>query len=452
MKQIEDRVFYHIYPFGFCGAPKENDFSSPAGPGLREITGHVKRLAKLGITGLYIGPLFESGSHGYDTLDYFWVDRRLGCNEDLKALVQACHKEDMAVILDGVFNHAGRRFFAFKDLQEKGQSSPYQDWFAGVDFSHRSPLGDPFTYQTWAGHYGLVKYNGANNDLRTHLFSAAEFWIKEFDIDGIRLDAAAELRPDFMDGLAACCKALKPDFWLMGEVVAGDYHSFAHQGRLDSVTNYELYKSLWSSFNEHNFYELSWTLNRQSGTGGLYRDLHLYNFVDNHDVNRIASMLINPDHLPLIYGLLFTLPGVPSIYYGSEYGIEGKRTDWNDRDLRPRWDPAWETKKGPHRGAALGSLFTKFIAIRDTHPSLRRGSFSQLHLSHEQYGFIRETDTESIAVLINAATEPITLVHDKLPGISTQKTWRDLLTGEEFPPSPTGLSIPLPAVSLRILV
>jgi glycosidase len=239
----------------------------------------------------------------------------------------------------------------------------------------------------------------------------------------------------------------------MGEVVAGDYRDFVRQGRLDSVTNYELYKGLWSSFNDHNFYELSWTLNRQSGIEGMYRDLSLYNFLDNHDVNRIASILINPEHLPLVYGLLFTLPGIPSLYYGSEYGIAGMRTDWNDADLRPRWDPAWETKKNA-AGAALCSFIAALIALRKEHPSLRHGSFSELYLSHEQYGFVREEKSETAMVLINAAGEErtITVPQDKIPGAFARGVWHDLLTGEEFPAASQSLQVKLNAVSLRILL
>jgi glycosidase len=247
--KITDRVFYHIYPLGFCGAPGQNDFSSPAGNGLRSIADHIPRLQKLGINAVYLGPLFESGTHGYDTLDYYWVDRRLGDNETLRFLVQRFHQAGIMVVLDAVLNHTGRHFFAFRDIQAMGSASAYRDWFANIDFSRRSPAGDYFSYEGWNGCYDLVKLNGHNREVRDHLFGAVEFWIKEFDIDGLRLDAADLLLPDFMDELSSRCKKQKSDFFLLGEMVAGDYcrltggsgSDVVPGSRLDSVTNYELY-------------------------------------------------------------------------------------------------------------------------------------------------------------------------------------------------------------------
>jgi glycosidase len=303
---------------------------------------HIPRLEELGINALYLGPLFESTAHGYDTLDYYHVHRRLGNNEDLRTLVRAFHDRDFRVILDGVFNHVGRHFFAFRDLAEKREASAYRDWFYHLDFNRPSPLGDPFSDEGWSGCYDLVKLNGASRDVREHLFGAVKFWIEEFDIDGLRLDAADQLLPDFMDELSSRSKEMKRDFWLMGEVVHRDYRNWVRAGRLDSVTNYELYKSLWSSFNDRNFYELSWSLKRQSGPDGMYQNLKLYTFTDNHDVNRAASVLRSHAHLFPLYGLLFTMPGIPSIYYGSERGIRGEKRNNSDSALRPAWESSDE--------------------------------------------------------------------------------------------------------------
>lgn len=443
-----DSVFYHIYPLGFCGAPPKNDFSSPPGSGLRSLIGHIPHLLDLGINGLYIGPLFESGSHGYDTVDYFWVDRRLGNNEDLKALVRACHEAGIRVVLDAVFNHSGRDFFAFKDIQQKLDASPYRDWYAGMDFSKPNNRGDSFSYGSWAGYNSLVKFDGNNPQARDHLCGAAEFWIKEFDIDGLRLDAAADLFPAFMDELSIRCKKLKPGFWLMGEVVGGDYRNWARAGRLDSVTNYELYKSLWSSFNDRNFFELAWTLTRQWGPEGIYRDIPLYNFTDNHDVDRVASSLKNKAHLFPLYGIFFCLPGIPSLYYGSEYGVTGERTKTSDLDLRPRWNPAWAS--AGENGTLYGAI-RDFIRIRKETPCLRGGSCRQLHVSPEQFAFMREDGTSQILAAVNASKETVTLW---IPGTalrSGKTRWRDLLSGEEFSASSGGISVPLHPSWLRIL-
>jgi glycosidase len=451
-ENMRDRIFYHIYPLGFCGAPPENDFTSPAGSGLRSLTGQIPRLRDLGINAVYIGPLFESSAHGYDTVDYFWVDRRLGNNEDLKSLVRACHDAGIRVILDAVFNHSGRHFFAFKDIQQKREASPYRDWYAALDFSKTSPRGDSFSYEGWAGCYDLVKFNGRGRAARDHLFEAAEFWIREFDIDGLRLDAAAELLPDFMDELSARCKKTKPRFWLLGEVVGGDYRNWACEGRLDSVTNYELYKGLWSSFNDKNFYELAWTLNRQWGPEGIYRDIPLYNFADNHDVNRTASSLKNRSHLFPLYGILFCLPGVPSLYYGSEYGITGERSETSDRALRPQWNPRWASASDTGGAAALYRSIRDFIRLRKDHPCLREGAYRQIYLSHEQFAFTREKGPEQALVAVNAAADQ-RIVH--IPGKELppgEGRWRDLLSGEEFSAAAGGLTLALHPSWLRILL
>jgi glycosidase len=468
---MREKVFYHIYPLGFCGAPERNDFSCPAGPGLRSLVNHIPHLLSLGVKVLYIGPLFESTAHGYDTLDYYHVDRRLGNNEDLVRLVRACHDQGIAVILDAVLNHTGRHFFAFRDLQTRKWDSAYRDWFSGVDFSRSSPEGDPFSYEGWNGCYDLVRLNGHSPEVREHLFGAVKFWIEEFDIDGLRLDAADKLLPDFMDALNRRCKALKKDFWLLGEVIHGDYCHWAQEGRLDSVTNYELYKGLWSSFNDRNFFELAWTLNRQFGPGGLYPHVGLYNFADNHDVNRVASILRNKAHLFPLYGLLFTVPGIPSLYYGSELGAAGERTPHCDRMLRPCWDRL-EPAPGINTGALLDAI-RRFSAIRRETPALRFGSYRQLMVSHEQFAFIREPASPPdftpdpgspnlgspnlgsqgpyprVLVAVNASAKGAFL-HIPREALGTAR-WKDLLEGGELRVASGGLDISLYSSWLRIL-
>jgi glycosidase len=437
---MQDWIFYHMYPLGFCGAPERNDFCSPSGGGLRSLKECIPHLRELGFNALYIGPLFESTAHGYDTVDYFWVDRRLGTNDDLVDMVRAFHDAGIAVVLDAVFNHTGRHFFAFRDLQNRGFTSPYHGWYKGIDFSRQSPCGDAFSYEGWSGCYDLVTLNGENPEVREHLFQAAEFWIKTFDIDGLRLDVANLLFPGFMDELSARCKRLKNNFWLMGEVIHGDYRNWARQGRLDSVTNYELYKSLWSSFNDKNFFELSWTLNRQFGPDGMYRKIALYNFLDNHDVNRLASMVENPAHLVPLYGLLFSLPGIPSIYYGSEYGIQGERKGSSDSALRPAWNPSLASAGNAH----LKNTIAGFIAIRKAHPVIRTGSFTELFRTHEQYAFLREDKGERLLAAVNSAGSPA-VIRPKVLGC-----WHDLLSGEEFCLG-SGNGLPLNPAGFRLL-
>lgn len=233
----KDAFFYHIYPLGLCGAPRRNDFQSAPVARLESLYPWLDHIQSLGANALYLGPLFESSGHGYDTADYFQVDRRLGERATLAAFAREVHRRGLHLVLDGVFNHVGRDFWAFRDLQANQVASPYAGWFEGLDFSRHSPYGDPFSYQGWSGHYELVKLNLAQPGVRAHLFEAVRVWVEEFEIDGLRLDAADLLSEDFLPALALHCHGLRDDFWLMGEIVHGDYRRLDGPGRLDSTTN-----------------------------------------------------------------------------------------------------------------------------------------------------------------------------------------------------------------------
>ena len=448
MDAFSDKVFYHIYPLGFCGAAKTNDFACPAGNGLRSLVRHIDRLKELGVNAVYIGPLFESSSHGYDTVDYFHVDRRLGNNTDLVSLVKTFHDNNIVVILDAVLNHTGRDFFAFKDIQRYKSASNYTDWYVGLDFGTSNQYGDGFSYEGWGGHASLVKLNTQYVAVRDHLLKAVSFWIEEFGIDGLRLDAANVMSTDFLKELSARCKAQKPGFWLVGEAVSGDYRTLAHEGCLDSVTNYELFKGLWSSFNDKNFYEITWTLKRQFAPDGLYPHLALYNFADNHDVNRVASLLHNPSHLFPLYGILFCAPGIPSLYYGSEYGIYGERDAQSDHALRPMWDDSWRENG---RGAELFRAISGFARIRRGSSALRYGGYRELYVGHEQFAFLRESGEERVIAAVNAAGETKVLFIPARDLALPPLSWRDVLSGEIFAASDHGLSIPVYPSWLRIL-
>ena len=447
MLNWSDKIFYHIYPLGMCGAPKQNNFSSPAGNGLRSLKNHIPRLVSLGINALYIGPLFESSAHGYDTVDYYHVDRRLGNNHDFKELVNAFHESGISVILDAVFNHTGRDFFAFKDIQAHKAVSQYADWYLNINFSRNNEHNDGFSYEGWAGHTSLVKLNLGCRNVRDHLLEAVKFWIEEFEIDGLRLDAANVISVDFLSELSSFSKKIKKDFWLMGEIVAGDYRRLAHEGCLDSVTNYELFKSLWSSFRDQNVYELAWTLKREFAADGLCPNIALYNFVDNHDVNRVSSSLENQSHLFPVYGLLFCAPGIPSIYYGSEFGIKGQRNDYSDHELRSEWNDNWaETELAKN----LFKEICRFSKIRKESQALKYGKYYELLVNYDQlFAFLRESENEKIIVIVNA-----TLIKNKCT-IKNERIgntkWKDLLSGGEYTANNNELKIEMQPSWLSIL-
>ncbi len=400
----QDAVFYHVYPLGALGAPARNDFSSAPQARLEELHAWLEPLQALGVTAFYFGPAFESTAHGYDTADYYRVDRRLGDDAALARWSKALHGRGMRLVLDAVFNHVGRDFWAFRDVQRNGAHSPYAGWFH-LDFGRRSPCGDPFYYEGWNGHYDLVKLNTSHPGVKEHLFGAVRHWIEAYEIDGLRLDAADVLDKGFQQELATFCRTLRPDFWLLGEVIHGDYKGWAGPHMLDSVTNYELYKGLYSSHNDRNYFELAHSLNRQFGSGGLYRDLSLYTFLDNHDVERIASRLKRSSHLYPLHALLFTVPGVPSLYYGSEWGMLGKKAHNSDAPLRPAFHP----QAGPRQGTEpdLAAAVSRFARLRRAHPALREGGYRQLHVSAEQFAFLRSCQDEQLVVAVNASDEPV---------------------------------------------
>ena len=394
MSWYNEAVFYHIYPLGLTGAPKQNEYGEPVHR-LNTLLPWIDHIKEIGCTALYIGPLFESVGHGYETTDYRKLDSRLGDNEDLKNFVATCHEKGIKVIFDGVFNHTGRDFFAFKDIQEKRQNSPYVNWYCNVNFSGNTEYNDGFSYENWGGYNLLVKLNQRNPDVQNYICDVIRFWVSEFDVDGIRLDAADVLDFDFMKQLRRTAEEVKPDFWLMGEVIHGDYSRWVNGSTLHSVTNYALHKALYSGHNDHNYFEIAHTVKYLQNMG----DLDLYNFVDNHDVERIYTKLSNKAHFAPVHVLLYTLPGVPSIYYGSEFGIDGRKERTSDDSLRPALnlaDYADAVEKNPCTAliAALGK-------VRQNTPALNYGSYAELMLTNRQYAFARDLDGVRVIVTVN---------------------------------------------------
>jgi glycosidase len=448
LKWVTDAVFYHIYPLGCFGAPETNNFSAPASPRLEQLLAWVPYLRNLGVNALYLGPVFQSSRHGYDTADFFQVDYRLGTNRLLAEVTATLAENGIKVVLDAVFHHVGRDFWAFRDVLVNGTKSSYQDWFH-LDFTKQSPFGDPFAYQSWNGNFDLVKLNVHNPKVKRHLLEAVAFWIDNFWINGLRLDVADALDRVFQQELAAFCKLRRPDFWLMGEVVHGDYRRWACPGVLDSVTNYELYKGLWSSHNDANYFEVAYSLNREFGQGGIYRDLLLYNFADNHDVERVATMLHQPAHLYPLYALLLTCPGIPSIYYASEWGMEGCKTQDSDVSLRPTVQPEELSKASAH--SPLYSAICRFIKLRHQFPALRLGGYRQLLVQHQQFAFERSLPNQRIVVVVNAAPEE---TESRIPvGAGEGAIFCDHLdNGREFKVQAGYLQLPLNPNWARVLV
>ena len=385
MAWYDEAVFYHIYPLGLTGAPRLNDYSEPVHR-LNTLLPWIGHLKKLGFTALYIGPLFQSVGHGYETTDYRMLDSRLGTNEDLKNFIAACHEAGLRVIFDGVFNHTGRDFFAFRDIQANRERSAYLGWYCNVNFWGNNEYNDGFSYDNWGGFNLLVKLNQRNPAVRDYICGVIRFWVNEFDVDGIRLDAADVLDFEFMKALRRTADEVKPDFWLMGEVIHGDYSRWANEHTLHSVTNYALHKALYSGHNDHNYFEIAHTVQRTNGL--VPQHIKLYNFVDNHDVERIHTKLMNKAHYLPVHILLYTLPGIPSVYYGSEFGIDGRKEHGSDDSLRPYIDLNAHLGDYEHNPctaliAALGRIHAKYSQ------DLVWGDYRQLALTTQQYAFAR---------------------------------------------------------------
>ncbi|MDO4285931.1 MAG: alpha-amylase family glycosyl hydrolase [Eubacteriales bacterium] len=412
----EEGIFYQIYPLGMCGAPFEND--GVLTHRITRVNDWIGHLKKLGVTAVIFNPLFESDTHGYNTRDYRRVDVRLGTNEDFREICDALHENGMKVLLDGVFNHVGRGFAQFQDVVRNRETSPYRDWFH-ISLEGNSNYNDGLWYEGWEGNYDLVKLNLRNEEVVQYLLESVGYWMDEFGIDGLRIDVAYCVDRDFLKRLRQYTAARKADFYMIGEILGGDYKQVANPEMLQSATNYECYKGLYSSFNSMNLFEINHSLLRQFGAEPwcLYRGMHLLSFADNHDVTRAASVLTNPAHLPLLYAMEFGMPGMPCVYYGSEWGVKGEKKD-GDPALRPAIEePQWNE---------LTDWISRLAAAKKESHALNYGDFRSVVLTNRQCIFERKSDQERVLVAINADESPYTAHFDAGCGMAV-----DLITGEK---------------------
>lgn len=410
-----ESVFYQIYPLGFCGAPFENDGRPDSR--ILKVLDWIPHILETGANAVYFSPLLESDTHGYNTRDYRKLDVRLGTREDFAKVCRSLHNSKIRVILDGVFNHAGRGFFAFQDVLKNRENSPFKDWFY-LNFNGNSPYNDGLWYEGWEGNFDLVKLNLRNPAVVDYLLESVRMWVDWWDIDGLRLDVAYCLDLDFIRRLRSFCDSLKPDFFLVGEVLHGDYNRLLAEQMLHSVTNYECYKGMWSSMNSRNMFEIIHSLNRQFGPEEwtLYKGKHLLSFVDNHDVTRAASILTNPAHLPLLYALCFGMPGIPCIYYGSEWGEEGQKS---------QGDPALRICPPIPLKTELTQWISTLAQAKKESEALNYGSFRPVVLTNLQCIFERKSEHERVLVAINIDDQPFVAHFDAGCGQA-----EDLLTGK----------------------
>ena len=404
----DNTVWWQLHPISFVGAepdaPPPDTHLPDALPVTRHRLGKIEAwldyLVELGCDGLLLGPLFASESHGYDTVDHFRVDPRLGDDEDFDRLVAACRDRRVRVLLDGVFNHVGRGFPAFQDVVERGRASRYAPWFR-LDFGADGPDAFGFGYADFEGHRHLVALNHDEPQVQQYVTEVMRHWLGR-GIDGWRLDAAYAVPPRFWRIVTEQVRGDFPEAWIFGEMIHGDYVAAVRDGGLDSVTQYELWKAVWSSLYDRNFHELAWTLGRHNGFAEAFRP---QTFVGNHDVTRLASKLDDPRHLPHALAILFTVAGIPSIYAGDEqafHGVKYERAD-GDAEIRPEFPPG-PGDLAPH-GWPIYRLHQELIGLRRRYPWLVRSQSRTLDLRADMlaYQAVDPDGGPGLVVLLNVS-------------------------------------------------
>ncbi|HEY5842277.1 MAG TPA: alpha-amylase family glycosyl hydrolase [Mycobacterium sp.] len=393
-------IWWQVYPFGFLDAEKQ---ALPAGSTVQHrlpaLNGWLDYLVELGCNGLALNPVFSSESHGYDIVDHFAIDPRLGDEADIDTVIAQCHSRGIRVLFDGVFNHVGRSFPGFADVLANREQSSWAGWF---DIDWAADGHDGFGYRNFEGHGSLVALNHETPAVADYVVAVMDHWLDR-GIDGWRLDAAYAVPLDFWRTVTDRVRVRHPDAWFVGEVIHGDFPDWVRQGGLDSVTQYELWKSIWSSLNDGNFWELAWTLDRHAA---FVKDFVPLTFVGNHDVTRIASQLTDPRHLAHALVVLFTMPGVPSVYYGDEQGFTGVKEDREGGDDAVR--PSFPT--GPEQLAPDGwpvyRLHQQLIGLRRRESWLTDAQIEVVSKANEQLQ-VRAAGTEGqqLLVLLNIADD-----------------------------------------------
>ncbi len=381
MARSNERVWWHVYPLGFTGAPATRD-GGPHGPRLRQLLPWLDHARDLGASGLLLGPVFDSATHGYDTLDHLRIDPRLGSDADLDALVVACHERGMQVVLDGVFNHVSDRHPRVLEARAAGFRGPASAWLRITeDGKDAGDAGSGPQPRVFEGHSALVELDHANPDVVSYVTQVMNHWLDR-GVDGWRLDAAYAVEPDRWAAILAGVRSRHPEAWVFGEVIHGDYADVVARSGMDSVTQYELWKASWSSIKDANFFELDWTLTRHNE---LLATFTPQTFIGNHDVTRIATTL-GPAGAVVALAVLMTVGGTPSVYYGDELGWTGLKEHraGGDDAIRPPFPADAAQLTGD---AVVHQAHRDLVALRRAHPWLTRARTEALELSNTRYRY-----------------------------------------------------------------
>ena len=409
-------MLWHVYPLGFTGAERSAlPALEPARHRLRQLEGWLDYATGLGCDGLLLGPVFAAETHGYDTVDHFRIDPRLGDAGDFDALVAAAGQRGLRLVLDGVFNHVGRAFPAFQAALKDGPGSPSARWFKRT--------ADGADYAVFEGHGQLVELDHDEPAVLAYMIEVMTHWLGR-GAGGWRLDAAYAVPPAVWAKVIPAVREAFPDAWFLGEMIHGDYAAYANEAGLDAVTQYEAWKAIWSSLNDRNFFELDHALGRHNAFLGSLDDGRLpQTFVGNHDVTRLATQLDDDRHFGHALALLMCIGGVPSVYYGDEQGFRGlkEHREGGDDAIRPAFPAA--PADLPPGGWPYYRLHQRLIGFRRRHPWLVRARTEAAHLEQSALALrVRgERDREQALLLLNVGDTEFRFTVD-IAGLNVAET------------------------------
>ena len=382
---VTHAIWWQIYPLGFVGAFPADPAPQPGEHRLLRIVEWLDHAVELGCSGIALGPVFASRTHGYDTTDHHRIDPRLGEDADFDVLVEEAHRRGLRVLLDGVFNHVGTDFPRYRKALDGGDTA----WF-------RKGRGG---FATFEGHGELIALNHGNPDVVDYTVEVMTHWLDR-GADGWRLDAAYAVPDRFWASVLPAVRQRHPQAWFVGEVIHGDYPAQVRAAGFDSVTQYELWKAVWSSLNDGNFHELDWALQRHSAFLDTFVPL---TFVGNHDVTRIASQLDDARHLEHALVLLLTTGGTPSVYAGDEWGWQAVKEErvGGDDAVRP------EFSARPTGYSNVMALHQYLIGLRRRHAWLHTARTEPIQVSNTGYVYRTHADDGELMVALNVSNEPL---------------------------------------------
>ncbi len=444
---VDHAMWWHVYPFGFTGAERSAVLGEPIVHRLRHLEAWLDYAVDLGLNGLALGPVFASATHGYDTLDHLRIDPRLGDRGDLDRLVTAAHSRGMRVMLDGVFNHVGEQHPALRAALAGGPTAPEAEMFR-ITWPDASDVTGRPTWDCFEGHRSLVTLNHDSPRVVDLVTDVMTHWL-DAGIDAWRLDAAYAVPPAFWAQVVPRVRRWHPDAYLMGEVIHGDYAAFVTASGLDAVTQYELWKAIWSSVLDRNLHELVWTLGRHDA---LLDTFVPYTFVGNHDVTRITSTVGDPTLAGHALVVLATVAGTPSVYYGDEQAYRGIKEDraGGDDEVRPPFPATPDDLAGPEAapdGWATYHRHQALLGLRRRHPWLHAARTRVIEVTGTHLLYESAADGRSLLVALNLADDPWAV---PLPGPAHLTVASDGAVPEPRPAG-GGTVLDLPALGWAVL-